>query len=97
MTRSCIFPTADGPCLGHPEVDIETWPAICPRHMKMFEPMIEAKARVLASEMLHDQLSTRPRMSSRDRGRQPVTPLLRKGEHVAVEDQGMLRFLLGAP
>ena len=36
-------------------------------------------------------------MSSRDRGRQPVTPLLRKGEHVADEDQRMLQFLLGAP
>lgn len=44
--RGCIYYYDDnvGRCLGYPEMDDERYPPLCPTHLELFMPMIEAKA-----------------------------------------------------
>lgn len=93
MTRRCIVQTDTGRCLGHPEADSTLWPPICPQHMELFQPLINAKARQLAQEMVNrgqaDPYPGRPR----GRGRRP-TPMLKKGALLNEQDEATLQWLL---
>jgi hypothetical protein len=93
MSAQCVVHTPDGRCLGHPPAEDERYPAICQRHLdELFGPLIESKARILASQMA---LQNRPRPTPRP-PHQPVRPLLRKGAHLNAEDMRVLNLLCGA-
>lgn len=97
-TRPCMvwLDTLNTRCLGHPEVDDERYPPLCPKHLDLFRPLIEAKARLLADQMFWERMAGRPRWNRQDRTRQPATAMLRRGEHISDADKPILDFLRGA-
>lgn len=96
LTAQCVVHTPDGRCLGHPPAEDDRYPAICQQHLDLFGPLIESRARVLASQMATEMIHNRPRSTGPRHQRGPVRPLLRRGAHLSADDMRVLDLLCGA-
>lgn len=90
MPRRCTFWTEDGRCLGHPEVDDEAFPPVCPKHLEVLAPLIRFHARHMApAEALRG-----PHGPAAPRRR--PTPRLRPDAHLNDDDKRVLGYLASA-
>jgi hypothetical protein len=87
MARQCTFWTEDGRCLGHPAVDDEAFPPVCPRHIEVLAPLIRFQARMMnpAEARRGPHGPTAPRRRA--------VPRIRPDAHLNDDDARVLAFL----